>query len=258
MKTSFRSHLNGHQKSRGFTLIELLVVIAIIAILAGLLLPALSKAKSKAQMTRCFSNLRQIGLAVQSYALDYNETIPADSLSRGLFFAGTLSPYVGGPTIPADQGTDLNLLYNTFKSIGVYQCPTVKQATGQNEPYTLDYTINSIDFARFASDGSYGSAAFYKSSGLPVPPSQLAYLFEVNTSGTIGTRDFGSYNVATWKDTTFSPEGRPNAGPRMIFVKDSRHAGKTAVVFLDGHVETRALTATGLPFKLFNPLVEQN
>src|SRR5271170_5226785 len=92
-------------ESRGFTLIELLVVIAVVAILAALLLPALGQAKADSQRASCISNLRQIGIAIRNYSMDYNGLIPYGPEAPPVLNPYDLYTSTGAPTSQVSLST---------------------------------------------------------------------------------------------------------------------------------------------------------
>ena len=130
-----------------FTLIELLVVIAIIAILAGLLLPAISRAKDKALDTQSMNNLKQLGIAVYGYADDHDGRLPA------------ADPFVGTPVDPMNplpRICDVLASYAGYdntnalpKGRSIFRCPKDKIGYFEREgsSYQWEYTMNNRPLA---------------------------------------------------------------------------------------------------------------
>jgi prepilin-type N-terminal cleavage/methylation domain-containing protein/prepilin-type processing-associated H-X9-DG protein len=112
-------HLRNRRTWTAFTLIELLVVIAIIAILAAMLLPALGRAKEKAQRVRCMNNFRQVGLAVLIYAGDSRDKIPQHQIN-GMWLWDVPRPTIDALT---------NIVYRD-----VFYCPSIRASVKAYDP----------------------------------------------------------------------------------------------------------------------------
>src|SRR5437879_4580322 len=129
---------NDSRHSRGaFTLVELLVVIAIIAILAALFLPALAKAKAKAQSTVCLNNLKQLQAAWLLYVTDHNDYMPPNKSRQIQFVQQNVAPsWVLGNAQRHANPSNLTagVLFPDVGSVGVYRCPMDKSSVKGSKP----------------------------------------------------------------------------------------------------------------------------
>ena len=144
-----------YQHLKAFTLIELLVVIAIIAILAGLLLPALAKAKGKAQRIQCMNNIRQLGMVSQMYVGENSDTFPNNDTGAvgtdagpEAWIQGNVQNYSATPSYQSYISN--GVLWNDNKSYTIYQCPAsraIVHAIGgatvsHNRSYSISVQLN--------------------------------------------------------------------------------------------------------------------
>ena len=220
------------QRRPGFTLIELLVVIAIIAILAALLLPALSRAQEFAKSIQCMNQLRQISLATRLYAEENEDSFPRSQHSaianKQLPWERALAPWLG---VRGGSTAWTNLLQN------LYHCPADQPAGHLS--YGLNYYVELGD-----EDDYPGKPQTWRKFAQIAKPANTVLYTEVSIAAD------HVMPALSWLTTADAEND----------VAWQRHKQKSNYAFVDGHGELRAIASTfdlGQGLDLWNPFLAQ-
>jgi prepilin-type N-terminal cleavage/methylation domain-containing protein/prepilin-type processing-associated H-X9-DG protein len=241
----------------GFTLIELLVVIAIIAILAAMLLPALSAAKNKAKQISCLNNQKQLALGMMLYWGDNHDNFPGAASNQEGFhledwiywrLPGFSDPVTGSITLPLAQSQITSLL-RTGSTTNLFRCPMDTDDTARPAPpnrYYASYSLNG--YGDYPTPGmslkwntSGKSPVYFKATQVRSPSKKIMLAEEPTTKN---PKENPSPNATAASNNGVITDGRwaPKPDPTLNGAGEDflteRHSGKADVAFADGHAET--------------------